>query len=43
MNIFSIFLIAFGTKLGHFFEKKIEILGGIILIAIGIKILTEHL
>jgi putative Mn2+ efflux pump MntP len=32
-----------GTKLGHFFEKKIEILGGIILIAIGIKVLIEHL
>ena len=32
-----------GNKLGHFFEKKIEILGGIILIAIGIKILIEHL
>lgn len=32
-----------GSKLGHFFEKKIEILGGIILILIGIKILLEHL
>ncbi len=32
-----------GDKVGHFFESKIEILGGIILIGIGIKILTEHL
>ncbi len=32
-----------GQKMGHFFEKKIEILGGVILIAIGIKILITHL
>ena len=32
-----------GNKVGHFFENKIEILGGIILIIIGIKILSEHL
>jgi len=32
-----------GNKVGHFFEKKIEILGGLILIGIGIKILLEHL
>jgi len=32
-----------GNKLGHFFEKKIEVLGGLILIAIGIRILVEHL
>jgi putative Mn2+ efflux pump MntP len=32
-----------GNKKGHFFEGKIEILGGIILIGIGIKILIEHL
>ena len=42
------FLVSFlgvflGEKSGHFFEKKIEIVGGIILIAIGIKILIEHL
>lgn len=30
-------------KLGHFFENKIEIVGGLILIAIGIKILLDHL
>lgn len=32
-----------GDRFGHFFERKIEILGGIILIGIGIKILVEHL
>ena len=32
-----------GNKFGHFFENKIEALGGIILIGIGIKILLEHL
>ncbi len=32
-----------GRKVGHFFENKIEILGGVILIAIGIKILIQHL
>lgn len=32
-----------GNKLGHFFEKKMEFLGGLILIGIGIKILIEHL
>lgn len=32
-----------GGKVGHFFEKKIEMVGGLILIAIGIKILIEHL
>ena len=31
-----------GNKLGHFFENKMEILGGLILIGIGIKILIEH-
>jgi manganese efflux pump family protein len=33
----------FGKKLGTFFEGKIEILGGIALIGLGIKILIEHL
>ncbi|OPX58927.1 MAG: hypothetical protein A4E25_01422 [Methanobacterium sp. PtaB.Bin024] len=32
-----------GKKVGHLFENKIEILGGLILIAIGFKILLEHL
>lgn len=32
-----------GNAFGHFFEKKIEIFGGVVLIAIGIKILIQHL
>ncbi|MHC4758806.1 MAG: manganese efflux pump, partial [Planctomycetota bacterium] len=32
-----------GQKFGHFFESKIEIIGGIVLIIIGVKILFEHL
>ena len=32
-----------GNKLGHFFERKIEIIGGLILIGIGVKTLVEHL
>lgn len=32
-----------GNKFGHFFEKKIEIFGGVVLILIGLKILIQHL
>ena len=32
-----------GKRFGHFFENKIEILGGLILIGLGVKILIEHL
>ena len=32
-----------GDWTGHFFEKKIEVAGGLILIGIGIKILVTHL
>ena len=32
-----------GNRLGHFFESRVRILGGIILIGIGAKILIEHL
>ncbi len=32
-----------GDKFGHFFEKKIEIAGGLILIGIGIKILLQNI
>jgi len=32
-----------GKRLGHFFESKIEVLGGLVLIGIGIKIVVEHL
>jgi putative Mn2+ efflux pump MntP len=33
----------FGNKLGKFFERKVQAVGGVVLIAIGIKILLEHL
>lgn len=32
-----------GKSFGHFFETGIEAIGGLILIAIGVKILLEHL
>lgn len=32
-----------GKHLGHFFESSIEALGGLVLLAIGTKILIEHL
>ena len=32
-----------GKRFGHFFESKVEIVGGLILIAIGLKIVIEHL
>lgn len=41
--IFSFFGFFLGCRLGHLFENKIEILGGVILIGIGLKILVEHL
>jgi len=32
-----------GKKAGNFFGKKMEVVGGLILIGIGAKILFEHL
>jgi len=32
-----------GYRIGHFFEHEVEILGGLILIGLGVKILAEHL
>jgi len=32
-----------GKKVGHFFENKIEALGGLVLISLGLKILIQHL
>ncbi|NLF40733.1 manganese efflux pump [bacterium] len=31
-----------GVRVGHWFEKKIEVAGGVILIVIGVKILLQH-
>jgi putative Mn2+ efflux pump MntP len=41
--ILSILGVYIGDYCGHFFEKKIEIIGGLTLIGIGLKILIEHL
>jgi len=41
--VLSLAGIRIGMKVGHFFENKIEIFGGVILLLIGIKILVEHL
>ena len=41
--ILSLAGVRIGTVSGHFFEKKIEILGGLVLIGIGLKILIQHL
>lgn len=41
--ILSFIGVHIGNRLGHFFEKKIEALGGLILITIGLKILIDHL
>lgn len=45
LTTFVITILGFtlGKKLKHYFGKKIEIFGGLILILIGIKILFEHL
>lgn len=32
-----------GQKIGHLFENKAELVGGLVLIGIGVKILVEHL
>jgi putative Mn2+ efflux pump MntP len=32
-----------GKRFGHFFENKIEAVGGLVLIGLGVKILIEHL
>ena len=41
--IISAFGVVIGNKFGDRFEKKAQILGGVILIGMGIKILIEHL
>lgn len=41
--LFSFIGVMLGTRLAPFLGTKIEVLGGLILIAIGLKILVEHL
>jgi putative Mn2+ efflux pump MntP len=40
---FSYAGVQIGKNFGHFLESKIEIIGGLVLIGIGVKILIEHL
>ena len=40
--ILSLVGVMLGKKFGHIFENKIEALGGVILIALGVKISLEH-
>jgi putative Mn2+ efflux pump MntP len=35
--------VVIGDRIGHLFEGKIELVGGLILIGIGTKILFDHL
>jgi len=35
--------VSVGKRFGHFFEAKIEVLGGLILMAIGVKIFITHI
>ena len=39
----SVIGVKIGNKFGDKYEKKAEIMGGVILILLGIKILLEHL
>jgi len=41
--ILSCFGVVIGKKFGHFFESKIEAAGGLVLIALGVKIVLQHL
>lgn len=41
--VLSFFGVVIGNKFGSRFEKPSQIIGGIVLIAIGVKILLEHL
>lgn len=40
ISYFGVFI---GQKAGHFFENKVEAVGGLVLIGIGLKILLGHL
>ena len=35
--------VCIGDRIGHFFEGRIEVLGGVLLIGIGFRILLQHL
>lgn len=41
--LFSFSGVIIGSRVGHLFERKVEIVGGVTVILIGVKILVEHL
>jgi putative Mn2+ efflux pump MntP len=41
--VLSLIGVGIGDRLGHFFEKRIEFVGGLVLIGIGVKVLIQHL
>jgi putative Mn2+ efflux pump MntP len=41
--VLSFFGVLLGSRFGGFFEKKVEIIGGFVLIGMGCKILIDHL
>ena len=41
--LFSVFGVCFGSHVGGKFDFKLDLVGGLILIGIGVKILIEHL
>ncbi|MBN1531842.1 MAG: manganese efflux pump [Spirochaetes bacterium] len=41
--LFSFAGFIIGCRIGHLFENRIEVFGGIVLVGIGVKILVEHL
>ena len=41
--LLSFFGLYLGNRIGKFFERKVEMIGGVILILIGARILLEHL
>jgi len=41
--ILSYLGVMIGKRFGHVFENKIEVFGGIVLIALGVKIVIEHM
>jgi putative Mn2+ efflux pump MntP len=40
---FSVLGVLIGNKVGQFFGNKVELIGGLILIGIGVNILIDHL
>jgi len=40
---FSFAGVKIGSKIGHYLEHKVKILGGLVLIGLGVKVLAEHL